>query len=150
MSSSLVLSTCFPNKYDVGFPDFERSSMKRTLSTTSIPPLNCPRYEHFNCLLIRLFTGDWKKSAIRGPIEVAMGLGAGVLCGLVIGYIPHKCEVRSSYKYYFTSGPIVHWPFNEWSYVLLNVYRAYRWDWFIIIATIQRQESLRTDGIRGE
>lgn len=42
---------------------------------------------------MQLFTGDWQTYARKGPIEVIMGLGAGVVCGLVVGYIPHKCEV---------------------------------------------------------
>jgi len=48
----------------------------------------------FSFVLNFIFAGSWETNAMRGPIEIALGLGVGIIFGLFVGYIPHKCEVR--------------------------------------------------------
>lgn len=52
-----------------------------------------------------LITGNLEMSVSRGPIELLMGFGVGIIWGLLVGYIPHKCEVRNNnffIRYYIT------------------------------------------------
>ncbi|VVC34245.1 Hypothetical protein CINCED_3A024503 [Cinara cedri] len=58
------------------------------------------------CLSVIFAQGSWEKDAIRGPIEIALGLGAGIFWGLIVGYIPHKCEKSLNLKraYILTAG----------------------------------------------
>lgn len=44
-------------------------------------------------LFFFFFLGSVEASALRGPKEIAMGFSVGVIFGVIIGYIPHKCEV---------------------------------------------------------
>lgn len=47
-----------------------------------------------NFFIFIIYLGDWEKDAMRGPLEILLGLGIGIIWGLIAGYMPHKSEVR--------------------------------------------------------
>ncbi|XP_050060575.1 sodium/hydrogen exchanger 9B2-like isoform X1 [Aphis gossypii] len=61
------------------------------------------------CLSIIFSEGSWKANAMRGPMEVGIGVCVGIVWGLITGFIPHKCESSLTLKrtYIITAGGVL-------------------------------------------
>ncbi|KAL5242543.1 hypothetical protein ACI65C_009953 [Semiaphis heraclei] len=61
------------------------------------------------CLSIIFSEGSWETNAMRGPIEVAIGVCVGIVWGVITGFIPHKCETSLTLKrtYIITAGGVL-------------------------------------------
>ncbi|XP_050422124.1 sodium/hydrogen exchanger 9B2-like isoform X2 [Adelges cooleyi] len=50
------------------------------------------------CLSIIFSTSSWELNVMQGPLEVLIGLFCGIIWGVVVGFIPHKCEENLNVK----------------------------------------------------